>query len=91
MNKVVSNNFRGSKEIVSANETRGYYEPFFENLISEEKLLTKEDVANFLNVSIKKIDRLVSMEEIPFFKIGRNVRFSKTRVLAWIRDNNPKR
>jgi excisionase family DNA binding protein len=70
---------------------RSYDDSFFENLISEEKLLTKEDIANYLNVSIKKIDRLVSMEEIPFLKIGRNVRFSKTRVLAWIKENNPTR
>lgn len=67
---------------------KSYDDSFFDNLINEEKLLTKEDIADFLNVSIKKIDRLVSMEEIPFFKIGRNVRFSKGRVLTWIRDNN---
>lgn len=70
---------------------KSYDDSFFENLILEEKLLTKEDVADYLNVSVKKIDRLVFMEEIPFYKIGRNVRFSKARVLAWIGETNPKR
>lgn len=68
-----------------------YSDSFFDNLILEEKLLTKNEIANFLNVSIKKIDRLVSMDEIPYFKIGRNVRFSKGQVLTWIRDNNSER
>lgn len=76
---------------IESNPMSHYHEAFFENLIQEERLLTKEDIANFLNVSIKKIDRLVSMEEIPFYKIGRSVRFSKKGVLAWIKETNSKR
>ena len=56
---------------------------FFENQITDEKLLTKQDIANYLNVSIKMIDRKVSMNEIPYLKIGRLVRFDKEKVRAW--------
>lgn len=65
---------------------------FFKNqIVEDEKLLTKKEIANFLNVSIKMIDRKVHMNEIPFLKIGKLVRFSKKRILAWAEGNNSPR
>ena len=65
---------------------------FFENQITEsERLLTKQEIADFLRVSIKMIDRKVSLNEIPYLKIGRLVRFSKKEVLAWAEGNISKR
>jgi len=65
---------------------------FFENKIAgDEKLLTKKDLAEFLNVSIKMIDRKVSLNELPFLKIGRLVRFDKREILSWIEGNTNKR
>ena len=62
---------------------------FFENQIcDDEKLLTKKEIADFLNVSIKMIDRKVSLNEIPYLKIGRLVRFDKKKVRAWAEGNN---
>jgi excisionase family DNA binding protein len=56
----------------------------FDNKIPEdEKLLTRQEIADFLQVSIKTIDKKVMLNEIPFFKIGKSVRFSKQRVLEW--------
>ncbi|NOT80833.1 MAG: helix-turn-helix domain-containing protein [Bacteriovoracaceae bacterium] len=64
----------------------------FKNLIMEdETLLTKKEIAKFLSVSVKMIDRKVHMNEIPFLKIGRLVRFSKKRILAWAEGNNSPR
>ena len=60
-------------------------------IMEDDKLLTKKEIANFLNVSTKMIDRKVHMNEIPFLKIGRLVRFSKRRVLAWAEETIPKR
>ena len=57
----------------------------------DERLLTKREIADFLNVSVKMIDRKVSMNEIPFLKIGRLVRFDKKRVRAWAEESNPTR
>lgn len=59
--------------------------PLFENSNNEtEKLLTKTEIAKFLSVSIKMIDRKVMLNEIPFFKIGRLVRFDKKKVVDWM-------
>ena len=64
----------------------------FENqIVDDERLLTKLEIATFLNVSIKMIDRKVSMNEIPYLKIGRLVRFSKKKILAWAEENISKR
>lgn len=64
----------------------------FKNLIIEdETLLTKKEIAKFLSVSVKMIDRKVHLNEIPFLKIGRLVRFSKKRILAWAEGNNSPR
>ena len=60
-------------------------------ILEDEKLLTKKEMATFLNVSVKMIDRKVHMNEIPFLKIGRLVRFSKKRILAWAEGNNSSR
>lgn len=56
----------------------------FENqIVDDERLLTKKELASFLNVSVKMIDRRVLLNEIPYHKIGFLVRFSKKDVLAW--------
>lgn len=57
----------------------------------DERLLTKKEIADFLNLSVKMIDRKVSMNEIPYLKIGRLVRFDKKRVRAWAEESNPTR
>jgi excisionase family DNA binding protein len=65
---------------------------FFENQNKvDDRLLTKKEIADFLNVSIKMIDRRVSMKEIPYLKIGRLVRFRRQEVLAWAEESILKR
>lgn len=56
-----------------------------------ERLLTKKEIADFLNVSVKMIDKKVFMNEIPYLKIGKLVRFSKQRVLAWAEETTLRR
>lgn len=64
----------------------------FENkILNDDRLLTKKEIADFLNVSVKMIDRKVLMDEIPYLKIGRLVRFSKKKVLAWAEESISKR
>lgn len=65
---------------------------FFENqIVDDERLLTKKELAAFLNVSVKMIDRKVLLNEIPYLKIGSLVRFSKSVILAWAQGNLTKR
>ena len=60
-------------------------------IMDDERLLTKQEIASFLNVSIKMIDRKVLMDEIPYLKVGRLVRFSKKKILAWAEERISKR
>lgn len=79
-----------------SNNKKKEYNPspneFFKNqIVEDDRLLTKQEIANFLNVSVKMIDKRVHMNEIPYIKVGRLVRFSKSRVLAWATENNSSR
>lgn len=38
-------------------------------------LWTKKDVAKYLQLSVSTIDRKIARGEIPYFKVGRAVRF----------------
>ena len=44
--------------------------------IKINQLLTKNQIADYLNITIKKINELIEYKEIPYFKIGKNtIRF----------------
>lgn len=51
---------------------------FFENLIDKKCLAEK------LEVSESYINKLMKAEGLPYFKIGRTVRFNGSEVLAWL-------
>lgn len=72
-------------------DLKGNKKLFNNQIMDEEKLLTKKEIAEFLNISIKTIDKKVHMNEIPYMKVGRLVRFSKSRILAWVEGNNSSR
>jgi excisionase family DNA binding protein len=87
----VGKHFRDSHESDLSERHQLYAIDLFENRIkADESLLTKQEIATFLNVSVKMIDRKVHRNEIPYFKVGRLVRFSKERVLAWAEESTPK-
>jgi excisionase family DNA binding protein len=45
---------------------------------------TADDVARELQCSMRHVRKLVSEDKIPFFKIGRLVRFSPQRIREWL-------
>lgn len=49
-----------------------------------EKLLTKRQLADLMEISTGYIDKLMALGEIPYFKIGKAVRFRQTEVLVWL-------
>lgn len=65
-------------------------EPIFDNRIvrDDEALITKQEASDFLKVSIKTIDKMVSMKTIPYFKIGACVRFKKGELQRWAKENS---
>lgn len=49
--------------------------------MTTEKLITKEKLTEVLNLSIGKIDKMMKYNQIPFYKLGRSVRFDIDEVL----------
>lgn len=53
----------------------------------EDKILTREELAKFLKVTERTIDRL-RKEGMPWYKVGVNVRFNKEKVLQWLEEKS---
>ena len=49
-----------------------------------EGLLTVRDVAEFLHVHPATVRRLITRGEIPFLRIGRSVRLSRSDLELWM-------
>ncbi len=49
-----------------------------------EMLYTVPEVADYLKMSKSKLYELVKKEEIPFIKIGRNVRIRESDLMNWL-------
>ncbi len=57
-------------------------DPSFRQL--EDPILTIPEVARYLKMSKSKIYRLLSKNEIPHIKIGRNVRIRQADLRIWV-------
>jgi excisionase family DNA binding protein len=49
-----------------------------------EKLMTYKEVAMKLDLSVRYIAKLVALNEIPFIKIGKAVRFIPAIIKQWV-------
>jgi excisionase family DNA binding protein len=54
----------------------------------QEKLLTIQQVAQYLKVDRFTIYRLVSKKKMPAFKVGNQWRFKKRMIEAWLMKNS---
>ena len=50
----------------------------------EGKLLTKKELCDFLKISKSKIDIMMKENNIPYYKIGKNVRFNFDDLKQWL-------
>lgn len=55
-----------------------------EDVVFDKLVWTVEDVARELHCSVRHVRKLVSIDRIPYCKVGHLVRFSPTKVLAWV-------
>lgn len=69
-------------------------EKLFENLAPEKRagddLLTVDQTSKLVKLSISTIYSKVSRKEIPAFKIGKRLYFSKDEIIAWIKSGKIK-
>ena len=49
-----------------------------------EKLITKKELSERLNISIGKVDLLIKKKQIPYYKMDRLVRFDYCKVIGEI-------
>jgi excisionase family DNA binding protein len=61
----------------------------------EDEVITKEELAELLQVSIRTVERWVEESRIPFIRLPKrgsksNVRFLKSNVLQWLRKSESK-
>jgi excisionase family DNA binding protein len=50
--------------------------------IDPDKLLTKQEAADLLNVSLSGIEGFMAQKIIPYYKLGKSVRFKRSVLLA---------
>jgi excisionase family DNA binding protein len=53
-----------------------------------EKLLTLEQVADYLNVDKFTVYRLLAAKELPAFKVGNQWRFKRKLLENWLKQNS---
>jgi excisionase family DNA binding protein len=57
----------------------------FNNKIpSGERLLTTQELSQFINVGVKTIYKMVHSKRIPFLKAGKLLRFSREQIETWL-------
>lgn len=52
--------------------------------MAKEGLLTSGDVAKYLRCSVSTVRRFVMRGDIPFFRVGKLVRFRRSDIDAWL-------
>lgn len=77
--KVTENLLKAMKELPNSTEDN-----------STEKLLTVEEAAKFLSLSIATIYTKKSKGELPFMKRGKRVYFSSTELLKYLKEGQEK-
>lgn len=56
--------------------------------ISEEQVMSADEVATFLRLSRAHIYQLKSENKIPFHKVGGALRFLKSEIIEWVKTQN---
>jgi excisionase family DNA binding protein len=52
-----------------------------------DRLLTVEEVAEWLRLTTKGVYAMVEARRIPFFRVSNRLRFSRSSLLSWLEEN----
>jgi excisionase family DNA binding protein len=50
-----------------------------------DRWMTSKEAASYLRVTLNRLHKLTSNEDIPFSRIGRSLRFDRLDLDAWMR------
>ena len=59
--------------------------------LNEEGFLTTEEVLEYLQVNLRTVYRLIKAGKIPAVRVGRQWRFRKRDIDAWLESQRPRR
>ena len=59
--------------------------------MNEEGFLTTEEVLDYLQVNLRTVYRLIKAGKIPAVRVGRQWRFRKSDIDAWLESQRPER
>ena len=48
------------------------------------KVLTRQETADLLKLSLRSLDYLTATKQIPFKRMGRSIRFSESALQRWM-------
>ena len=48
-----------------------------------EEIFDRESLAGFLKVEVKTVEYLANLKRLPYFKVGREVRFRRSAIEEW--------
>jgi excisionase family DNA binding protein len=54
----------------------------------EDEMMSISETSTFLDLAVPTIYTKVHLKEIPFHKVGKKLRFSKTELLTWQKSKN---
>ena len=57
--------------------------------MTDDHFLTTEEVLDYLQVNLRTIYRLIKAGKIPAVRVGRQWRFRKRDIDAWLNSNRP--
>ena len=57
--------------------------------MSDENFLTTEEVLDYLQVNLRTVYRLIKAGKIPAVRVGRQWRFRKRDIDAWLESSRP--
>jgi excisionase family DNA binding protein len=59
-------------------------------MAEEDAFLTTDEVLNYLQVNLRTVYRLIKSEKIPAVRVGRQWRFRKRDIDAWLESQRPR-
>ena len=57
------------------------------NQVDLESLMTPEEVCILLKIKKQRLYEWVHFDKIPYIKVGRFLRFSRSRLIQWLEEN----
>lgn len=77
--------------LVNRNELRRLIQEVFIEIYESdttEEIMTIQETAEYLKVSIPTVRSLIAESEIPFFRRGQVIRLNRSDVREWLRNNS---